>query len=165
MPIGTLPFCFTGLLMLLTQSKIPGFQAVPISDVSTPEDHLFSARVGRIEYANNAARSKEARAPSPGAGDNDGDGHVDEAGAPPPSPVGRSRASSGLAGVAEALPTPHLPTPHLPTPSPLREALVVSTSAPSSRIVNLGFFLRATGPAHAPTPSSAGASAGLSSIG
>merc|ERR1719424_1608059 len=33
------------VVLLLTQSSIPGFAVVPLSDVSTAEDHLFSARV------------------------------------------------------------------------------------------------------------------------
>ena len=45
MPIGTLPFCMASVVLLLTQSSIPGFAVVPLSDVSTAEDHLFSARV------------------------------------------------------------------------------------------------------------------------
>jgi hypothetical protein len=44
-PIGTLPFCFASVLFVLTQSKVPGFNAVPIAAVATPEEHLWSARV------------------------------------------------------------------------------------------------------------------------
>ena len=51
MPIGTLPFCFAGLVLMLTHSKIPGFEVIPLTDVSTAEDHLYSVRVGRVTRA------------------------------------------------------------------------------------------------------------------
>ena len=51
MPIGTLPFCFAGLVVRLSDSKIPGFESVPLADVSTPEDHLYAARVGQVATA------------------------------------------------------------------------------------------------------------------
>ena len=60
MPVGTLPFCFAGLTLMLTHSKVEGFEAVPLADVSTPEDHLFSARVGRIVHAADKARASQS---------------------------------------------------------------------------------------------------------
>lgn len=48
MPIGTLPFCVASFTLMLTHSKVPGFEAIPLSDVATAEDHLYAARVGRI---------------------------------------------------------------------------------------------------------------------
>ena len=50
-PIGTLPFCFAALILLLTQDKVPHFEPVPLSDVATAEDHLYSARVQRLQIA------------------------------------------------------------------------------------------------------------------
>ena len=47
-PVGTLPFCAASIVLLLTQSSIPGFDVVPLSGVSTAEDHLYSARVEKI---------------------------------------------------------------------------------------------------------------------
>ena len=43
-PAGTLPFCAAALLLVLAQGKVAGFSAVPLPDVSTPEDHLISLR-------------------------------------------------------------------------------------------------------------------------
>jgi hypothetical protein len=51
MPIGTLPFCFAALSLMLTHSKIPGFEMIPLSDVSTAEDHLLAARVTYIKVS------------------------------------------------------------------------------------------------------------------
>ena len=51
MPIGTLPFCFSALLLMLTHSKIPGFEVIPLADVSTAEDHLYSVRISRSTHA------------------------------------------------------------------------------------------------------------------
>ena len=48
LPIGTLPFCFSSLLLLLTQSSIPGFDVIPLDEVATVEDHLYTSRVGKI---------------------------------------------------------------------------------------------------------------------
>ena len=42
MPVGTLPFCLGAIVMMLTHGNIPGFEPVPIADVSTAEDHLVS---------------------------------------------------------------------------------------------------------------------------
>ena len=47
-PVGTLPFCAATILMLLTQAGVPGFVPVPLAEVSTAEDHLYSARVTKI---------------------------------------------------------------------------------------------------------------------
>lgn len=43
-PAGTLPFCFAAILLVLAQGKVPGFAAVPLADVATPEDHFISIR-------------------------------------------------------------------------------------------------------------------------
>ena len=34
------------LLLVLAQGKVPSFNAVPLPDVSTPEDHMISVRSG-----------------------------------------------------------------------------------------------------------------------
>ena len=47
-PVGTLPFCGAAILMLLTQESVPGFVPVPLAEVSTAEDHLYSARVTKV---------------------------------------------------------------------------------------------------------------------
>ena len=59
MPIGTLPFCMASLVLLLTQSSIAGFAVVPLSDVSTAEDHLFSARVHTTKAISGAPPLKD----------------------------------------------------------------------------------------------------------
>ena len=43
-PAGTLPFCAAAILLVVAQGKVPGFEAVPLADVSTPEDHFISIR-------------------------------------------------------------------------------------------------------------------------
>ena len=48
MPVGTLPFCAAAILVVLAHEGVAGFVPVPISDVSTAEDHLYSARVTKI---------------------------------------------------------------------------------------------------------------------
>lgn len=42
MPVGTVPFCLAAIAMMLTHGGVPGFEPVPIADVSTAEDHLYS---------------------------------------------------------------------------------------------------------------------------
>ena len=64
-PIGTLPFCFAALTLVLTQDKVPHFEPVPLSDVATAEDHLYSARVQRLQIA---ASSDEIAISSDGEG-------------------------------------------------------------------------------------------------
>ena len=42
MPVGTVPFCLAAIAMMLTHGGVPGFEPVPIADVSTAEDHLYA---------------------------------------------------------------------------------------------------------------------------
>ena len=49
MPVGTVPFCLAAIAMMLTHGSVPGFEPVPISDVSTPEDHLYAMGDGDVE--------------------------------------------------------------------------------------------------------------------
>ena len=42
MPVGTVPFCLSAVVMMLTQGGVTGFDPVPIADVSTAEDHLIT---------------------------------------------------------------------------------------------------------------------------
>ena len=59
LPIGTLPFCFSSLLLLLTQSSIPGFDVIPLGEVATVEDHLYTSRVSKITVLSNAMPDDE----------------------------------------------------------------------------------------------------------
>lgn len=54
MPIGTLPFCFAGLILRMSDSSIPGFESVPLAEVATAEDHLYAARIGMVKVAGEA---------------------------------------------------------------------------------------------------------------
>ena len=47
-PVGTLPFCFASLTLMLTQGGVPGMHAVPLAEVSTAEEHLYAARVSHV---------------------------------------------------------------------------------------------------------------------
>lgn len=62
LPVGTLPFCAAAILIMCTHDKLPGFSAVPIADVSTPEDHIYSARVGMVTMADDALEAQQAAA-------------------------------------------------------------------------------------------------------
>ena len=42
MLVGTAPFYLAAIAMMLMHGGVPGFEPVPIADVSTPEDHLYS---------------------------------------------------------------------------------------------------------------------------
>ena len=37
-----IPFCLAAIVMMLTHGGVPGFEPVPIADVSTAEDHLYA---------------------------------------------------------------------------------------------------------------------------
>jgi len=50
-PTGTLPFCVASFLMIHTHNKVPGFVAVPLSGMASPEDNLFAARVAKVSFA------------------------------------------------------------------------------------------------------------------
>lgn len=51
MPVGTVPFCLAAIAMMLIYGGVPGFEPVPLADVSTPEDHLFSFGDKDVERA------------------------------------------------------------------------------------------------------------------
>jgi hypothetical protein len=59
MPIGTLPFCFAALVLMLAHDQIAGFEPVPLSAVSTPEDHLRAAYVRQDARASNSTHGKD----------------------------------------------------------------------------------------------------------
>ena len=51
MPVGTGPFCLAAIAMMLTHGGVPDFEPVPIADVSTAEDHLYSFGDEDVERA------------------------------------------------------------------------------------------------------------------
>jgi hypothetical protein len=65
MPVGTLPFCAVAFLLICTHDKIPGFEAVPLASVATPEDHLFAARVATFTFAGDSTSASAVRFESP----------------------------------------------------------------------------------------------------
>ncbi|KAJ1479268.1 urea transporter-domain-containing protein [Baffinella frigidus] len=44
LPSGTLPFCFGTLLFALLQESVPSLEPVPLSDITTPENHYLQRR-------------------------------------------------------------------------------------------------------------------------
>jgi len=114
-PIGTLPFCFAALIVMLTQDKVPHFEPVPLSDVATAEDHLHSARVQRLHISSSSdeiaissdgegTAAKDSAPPSPRdcgtvVGTTEGGGGAGAAGG-----GGAARGGSAAARIALVLP-------------------------------------------------------------
>ena len=83
MPVGTLPFCAASILIMLTHGSVPGFVPVPIDAVSTAEDHLYSAHVGKTTQITNENQSEHQLTVADAlaaAEDIEGDMHANEDG-------------------------------------------------------------------------------------
>ena len=63
-PTGTLPFCFAAIAVVLTHGQVPGLAPVAISDVASPEDHLYSARAARTDRPDDDDEPKTSTDPN-----------------------------------------------------------------------------------------------------